>query len=415
MLGGRRPERGTRAGRRRRFLRAPSAGTRQTLVVLGLNSLTSFVAGASLSAITGTLRELPGLLVLVPAAIGLRGNVFSALGSRLSTTVHLGTFRVSARRDSAFGQNVAASLVLSLGISLVAALGAWVLVLALGVSDNPAIADLLLVSILGGMIASVVVLATTVGLSVAATRFGWDLDNLVAPTVSTLGDVVTIPALWVASLLVGIPVISRSLAIGLVAFAVVLSAVAWRTPLETLRRIVRESAPVLTAAVGFSMLAGVVLERRLELFESVAALLILQPAFVSSAGALGGILSSRLSTAFQLGLIEPDLLPDRRARDAGVVVGMLALPVAVFNAIGAHAVALALGVGSPGLLALLGVSLLAGVVVLIFVLAVAYYGTMAATRVGLDPDTHGIPLVTSTVDFVGAVALILAVVLLGIS
>lgn len=415
MLGGRRPERRARAGRRRRLLRAPSSGTRQTLVALALNSLTSFVAGASLSAITGTLRDLPGLLVLVPAAIGLRGNVFSALGSRLSTTVHLGTFRVSARRDSVFGQNVAASLVLSLGISLVAALGASVLVLALGVSDRPNVGDLLLVSILGGMIASVVVLAATVGLSVAATRFGWDLDNLVAPIVSTLGDVVTIPALWVASLLIGVPVLSQSLTVALVAVAAVLSAFAWRTPLDILRRIVRESAPVLTAAVGFSMLAGLVLEKRLELFESVAALLILQPAFVSSAGALGGILSSRLSTAFQLGLIEPDLLPDRRARETGLVVATLAAPVALFNAVGAHAVALVLGVRSPGLLALLGVSLLAGLVVVAFVLAVAYYGTMAATRVGLDPDTHGIPLVTSTVDFVGAVALILAVVALGIS
>ena len=414
MFGGRRPENRTHAPRRRRILRVPSPGTRQSLVALALNSLTSFAAGACLSAITGTLRDLPGLLVLVPAAIGLRGNVFSALGSRLSTTVHLGTFRVSARRDSAFGQNVAASLVLTLGISLVAALGASVLVLTLGISDRPAVGDLVLVSILGGTIASVVVLAATVGLSVAATRFGWDLDNLVAPIVSTLADVVTIPALWVASLLVGVPVVSRSLTLALVAAAVVLSVLAWRTPLDTLRRIVRESGPVLTAAVGFSMLAGLALEKQLELFESVAALLILQPAFVSSAGALGGILSSRLSTSFQLGLIEPDLVPDRRAREAGLVVAALAVPVALFNAAGAHLVAVALGVRTPGLLPLLGVSVLAGAVVVAFVLAVAYYGTMAATRVGLDPDTHGIPIVTSTVDFVGAVALIVAVISLGV-
>ena len=66
------------------------------------------------SPITGTLDQLPGLLVLVPAAIGLRGNVFSALGSRLSTAIHVGTFRFSARPDSVLGQNVAASMVLTL-------------------------------------------------------------------------------------------------------------------------------------------------------------------------------------------------------------------------------------------------------------------------------------------------------------
>src|SRR4051812_24836294 len=78
----------------------PSGDTSQSLVALALNSTTSFVAGMILAAITGTLDQLPGLLVLVPAAIGLRGNVFSALGSRLSTAIHVGTFRFSARADS---------------------------------------------------------------------------------------------------------------------------------------------------------------------------------------------------------------------------------------------------------------------------------------------------------------------------
>ena len=36
----------------------------------------------------------------MPAAIGMRGNVFGALGSRLGTAVHTGTFRMSARRDT---------------------------------------------------------------------------------------------------------------------------------------------------------------------------------------------------------------------------------------------------------------------------------------------------------------------------
>jgi len=41
-------------------------------------------------------------------------------------------------------------------------------------------------------------------------------------------------------------------------------------------------------------------------------------------------------------------------------------------------------------------------------------GTIAAVRFRADPDTVGVPLVTSTVDFVGAAALIAAVKLLGI-
>ena len=64
----------------------------QTLTALAVNSATSLVAGLTLAALTDTFQRIPGLLVLVPAAIGLRGNVFSALGSRLSTAIHTGTF-----------------------------------------------------------------------------------------------------------------------------------------------------------------------------------------------------------------------------------------------------------------------------------------------------------------------------------
>ena len=61
------------------------------------------------------------------------------------------------------------------------------------------------------------------------------------------------------------------------------------------------------------------------------------------------------------------------------------------------------------------VSLLAGVFAVTFVMAVAYYGTIAAWRVNLDPDTYGIPVVTASVDFVGAVALIVTVIAVGLA
>ena len=47
--------------------------------------------------------------------------------------------------------------------------------------------------------------------------------------------------------------------------------------------------------------------------------------------------------------------------------------------------------------------------------AVGYYGAVATYRLGLDPDNHGIPIVTSSLDFLGAVSLILAIVILGLT
>ncbi len=87
----------------------------------------------------------------------------------------------------------------------------------------------------------------------------------------------------------------------------------------------------------------------------------------------------------------------------------------VINGVGAHLVARALGEASPGLGQMVLLSLIGGALALVFVVAVAYYGTIAAYRTGVDPDTYGIPVVSSSVDFVGAFTLIIAISLLGLS
>ncbi|MGB6059273.1 MAG: magnesium transporter, partial [Microthrixaceae bacterium] len=191
-------------GRRLVDLLGPTGdAVRQSLAALVFNSCTSLVAGAILGSITNTFEMLPGLLVMIPAAIGLRGNIFGALGNRISTSIHTGTFRLSYKRESVLGQNVLVSLSLTFLLSLVLAAMAKFIAVAFGMEHTIGILDLAVVSICGGVIASVVVLGATIGLSVGAVRREWDLDNLVAPTVSTLGDVVTVPALFMATHLLG--------------------------------------------------------------------------------------------------------------------------------------------------------------------------------------------------------------------
>src|SRR4029450_8414157 len=102
---------------------------------------TSLIAGAVLGAITGTFHRLPGLLILVPPAIGLRGNVFSALGSRLSTAIHAGTFRPTLRRGTVLGDNVVASLLLTSGLALALAFVAKGVAIAFDVKGTISVLD----------------------------------------------------------------------------------------------------------------------------------------------------------------------------------------------------------------------------------------------------------------------------------
>ena len=126
-------------------------------------------------------------------------------------------------------------------------------------------------------------------------------------------------------------------------------------------------------------------------------------------------MASRLATAFQLGTLDPDAVPGRGSRHLAGVVLVLAVPVALYNAAGSQLTAALLGRSGPGLFSLMTVSILAAAVVTLFVVAAAYYSTVVATRVGLDPDNYGTPVVTSSVDFVGALTLIVVVLSLGIA
>jgi mgtE-like transporter len=399
---------------RRAPLAAPSADTRQRFVALLIGVLAASAGGLVLASAGDTLRELPGLLLLVPGAIALRGNVLGAMGSRLGTAVHAGTFRLGLRPEGVVGQNLMAATVLTLLLSVVLAILARGTAIVFGISPTMTLADFVVISACGGLLASVGVGLATLGLAAGSVRFGWDLDNVMAPLVGTLGDLATVPALVVAARLAGAGDLTGVLAWLLAAAAAVSLVAALRTRRDRLREIVRQSVPVLVVAALLDLVAGVTVEKRLDDLLAAEAVLILLPAFLGTAGALGGILSSRLSTQFHLGLDHATPLPSRSSlRDMRGLVA-LAVPMFLVAAVVAHWAAEVTGQTTPGLADLVVVTMLAGLVATVFVILVAYLTTMAAFRFGLDPDTYGIPVVTSSLDLVGAFTLILAMVAVGV-
>src|SRR6476660_9382944 len=129
------------------LVRADFAGVRAGFIALLISSGGDLVTGITLGAITNTLEMLPGLIVLVPAAIGMRGNVFGALGSRFGTQIHAGTFRLSRRVDTEVGQNTAAAMVSSVAIAAVLAVLAKVMFETFGHGPSISVIDFLVISV----------------------------------------------------------------------------------------------------------------------------------------------------------------------------------------------------------------------------------------------------------------------------
>ncbi len=394
--------------------RAERRTLRQGLVALILSTVAGFVAGLTLAHLTGRLDSLPGLLVLIPAAVGMRGTIFGAIGARLGTATAAGTFESTLDRDGLLYRNVEVAIVTTFSSSLWLAALAKVAGAAFG---HPSISiwSLVTISVVGGVLGSVLILLVTIGLSTLSFRRGWDLDSVSTPMVTALGDMATLPTLFLASLLLESHVANAVVSAICVAAALVAAFRSYTSPIPGVRRIVLEMTPVILLTPILDVLAGGLLQGHEARLLAFPALLLVIPPLVSQAGALGGIFSSRIASKLHLGLIRPTGWPEAPALVDASLVAVLGL--AVFTIIGVVALALAVTthLPHPGAGTMIGGTLLAGAVTVPLTLALSYEVAILTSRFGLDPDNAGVPIITSVMDLAGVAAFLVAMTALGVT
>lgn len=413
MVSARRTAIARRAKRLVGYWRSERRTLRQGLVALALSTLASFVAGLTLGSITDTLDALPGLLVLIPASVGMRGTIFGAIGARLGTGIHAGLFEATLRRNGMLGRNVEVGIVSSFVSSFYLAGLAKLVAGAFG-ERTVSFWDLVTISVVGGVLGSIAILVVTVALALLSFRRGWDLDAVSTPMVTAIGDMVTLPTLFLATFLVRHGALNEAAALTSTLLAT--AALAWaalRSP-ASVQRILVEMLPMILLVPLLDIFAGALLEARRPVLEGVPVVLLVIPPFVSQAGALGGILSARLSSKLTLGVITPRGVPEPPALvDAGIVISF---GIAVFTLIGVVGSLLAtlLGISTPGTSTMAVATLLAGGLALPVTILAGYYVAVVTSRFGLDPDNFGVPTITSLMDLVGVACVLGAMTLSGV-
>jgi mgtE-like transporter len=379
-------------------------------LALGLGA--TLIAGITLASAEDRLESIPGLLALIPAAIGMRGAIFGALGSRLSTGILTGQFDRQLIRRSYLGRQVEASSILSVASATQAGLIAWAVSAALGLPTIPLL-DLVAVSLVGGLLSSMVLFVVVIWMARRSESVGFSMDDVGAPIITATGDLVTLPALLVATFVLDVPILPEVLgALGLVG-ALVAAILGARQSEPTIRRVVRESLVVLTIAVTIDVFAGVVVESRAQEQFSAAALLVLIPPFIANCGSLGGMLSSRLASKLHVGQLEPRLVPGKLASLDFSLTALLAF--LAFTGVGLAgwlAAVIVPGVDPLPVAVTVGVVLLGGLFAFPILALAAYASAATSFRFGFDPDNHGIPVVTATMDLTGVLCLLGAITLL---
>lgn len=154
------------------------------------------LSGVILSGMTNELELIPGLIVIVPGVMGLRGNISSTLGSRLSSAIHMGLITKIDYKNKELTNNIVSSMILTVIISIfLGVLGHYISVF-LGFGSAGLI-KLVLISLLSGFFSGLILSFVSAYLSIGAFRFGFDPDNIVTPAIATIGDVISVMMIFI--------------------------------------------------------------------------------------------------------------------------------------------------------------------------------------------------------------------------
>uniref|UniRef100_A0A8C2WQC5 Solute carrier family 41 member n=1 Tax=Cyclopterus lumpus TaxID=8103 RepID=A0A8C2WQC5_CYCLU len=393
----------------------------QILVPFMLAGLGTISAGMLLEVVQNwdVFQEITEIFILVPAVLGMKGNLEMTLASRFSTAlIGLILFRYIVLTNTLVLQLQAT--VLGLLASLMASLLGW---MAEGKVPLHHVMLLCSTSISTAFMASLLQGIIMVGVIIGSKRMGINPDNVATPMAASFGDLISLALLASGHVILPFDLypyvlyLVDLLFLCLVPLWVVISSkhpashVLLRTGWE----------PIITA-MAISSIGGLILDKTVS-NPNLAGIIVYAPVINGIGGNLVSIQSSRISTHLHLNYSPGEVPEDRKGcyspghtffgsganhRSARVLL-LLVIPGQL---IFLHVIHLMKGgqtLPSP----LLTVTFLSACLIQVFsLLCAADCMVHCLWRRGKDPDSYSIPYLTALGDLLGTVLLALAFVVL---
>lgn len=153
------------------------------------------LAGTVLAIYADKLLLIPGMLILIPGFLEMRGNISGSFASRLSSGLFLGVIKPKGFKAEIVRGNLLASFLLAIFVSFILGLIAFFFCyLTLGIFA-PAI---ILLPLIAGIIASAIEIPLTLITTFYLFRKGHDPNNIMGPFVTSTGDITSILSLLIA-------------------------------------------------------------------------------------------------------------------------------------------------------------------------------------------------------------------------
>jgi mgtE-like transporter len=178
-----------------------SSIVREALPFELLATVGGVIAGIIFSGMTHELEMIPGLIVIYPGVLGLRGNISSTLGSRLGSAIHMGLITSIDRNNPELVNNISGSLLLGFIMAILLGFLGHFVTLALGF-QSAGVLKLILICVISALTSGVILSFIAVLLAIGTFRYGFDPDNVVTPSIATIGDIVSMFMLFLSAKLV---------------------------------------------------------------------------------------------------------------------------------------------------------------------------------------------------------------------
>lgn len=153
------------------------------------------IAGILLAYLGDEVMLIPGLLILIPGFLEMRGNISGSLSSRLSSALHMGYVKPELRYSKFMKSNILASFML--GIVASVAIGAISLAVTIFYFHVFYI-KIVYISLIAAIISNMILIPLTVITCFWLFRKGHDPDNIMGPYVTTVGDIASMISLFIA-------------------------------------------------------------------------------------------------------------------------------------------------------------------------------------------------------------------------
>ena len=366
---------------------------RESLAALLLALVADSIAGYVMNRNLSVFVAIPGLLMVLPALIDMRGNIYGAFISRLSSKLHLG--EIKSMKDKEVKEGIHASQFLAFSMALVVGLFAGIYAFY-GSGNAFYILLIPAVILLTHVFTTSILTPTAAYLSVKTYEKGWNPDNVGVPLISSIGDLTSVSFLIMSAIFLVYYIIHPTL-ISIIA-AVILGYVVYlgyrSLKSKNGKKVIVQSAPVLMLVAFMELITGGLWEAN-----KIGIILLILPAVLETLGNIGSVFSSRLSSFIYLGMIEPKIVPQgknfyREVLSIAVLSLIIYTLIAIFVFIVTNSI--------KGIFLVFGASFLS----VVSIILLAYYITVLSLKMKLDPDNIVIPLITTLADIIGTVSIV---------